>query len=302
MVPGRGGQCRVRPMNENAPQTAMAATIRVPQDAVRRQIVAILRAWGVAAPHADAAGELLVYADLRGIESHGLAMMANYEVHKGQGSFVRGARGGAGARDAGPGAARWRRRDGPPSGDARDGAGDREMRHDRHRRGHRAQFLALRRGGLLRRDGGQARLHRHGHDLGVEQRGGADLCRRGDARHQPDRARRPGAAQPALRVRHGEQHRRRRQDPARRDPGQADPGRLVGRPATASPRPTRSAPGTIARSPRSAARPRCRATRATGSARWSRSSRARSRARAMPRSRSSTDATAARSMSAISSW
>lgn len=71
-------------MNENAPQSA----IRVPQEAARRQITAILRAWGVGAAHADAAGELLVYADLRGIESHGLAMMANYEAHKRQGSFV----------------------------------------------------------------------------------------------------------------------------------------------------------------------------------------------------------------------
>src|SRR5436190_12674718 len=87
-----------RPMNENAPQTttkgaaavraAGPAAIRVPHEAARAQIVAILRAWGVGAAHADAAGELLTYADLRGIESHGLAMMANYETHKGQGSFV----------------------------------------------------------------------------------------------------------------------------------------------------------------------------------------------------------------------
>jgi LDH2 family malate/lactate/ureidoglycolate dehydrogenase len=84
-------------MNENAPQktTKRAAlgavgptAIRVPHEAARAQIVAILRAWGVGAAHADAAGELLTYADLRGIESHGLAMMANYETHKGQGSFV----------------------------------------------------------------------------------------------------------------------------------------------------------------------------------------------------------------------
>jgi LDH2 family malate/lactate/ureidoglycolate dehydrogenase len=47
----------------------MAARRSGPQEAVRRQIVAILRAWGVAAPHADAAGELLTYADLRGIEA-----------------------------------------------------------------------------------------------------------------------------------------------------------------------------------------------------------------------------------------
>jgi LDH2 family malate/lactate/ureidoglycolate dehydrogenase len=76
-------------MNESTPQaTTKATTLRVPHEAARRQIVAILRAWGVAAAHADAAGELLTYADLRGIESHGLAMMANYEAHKGQGSFV----------------------------------------------------------------------------------------------------------------------------------------------------------------------------------------------------------------------
>ncbi len=62
--------------------------IRVGAAALRRQIVDILRAWGVSPAHADAAAELLVYADLRGISSHGLAMMANYAAHRPQGSYA----------------------------------------------------------------------------------------------------------------------------------------------------------------------------------------------------------------------
>ncbi|MBL8839401.1 MAG: Ldh family oxidoreductase [Alphaproteobacteria bacterium] len=75
-------------MHDQAPVRTQAAAICVPADALRRQIVAILRGWGVSAAHADAAAELLVYADLRGISSHGLAMMANYAAHRPQGSFT----------------------------------------------------------------------------------------------------------------------------------------------------------------------------------------------------------------------
>lgn len=53
--------------------------IRVPADALARQIEAIFIAWGMDAEPARVTTERLIEADLRGIDSHGVAMLPLYE-------------------------------------------------------------------------------------------------------------------------------------------------------------------------------------------------------------------------------
>jgi LDH2 family malate/lactate/ureidoglycolate dehydrogenase len=53
--------------------------IAVPVDAVRRQIAGVLAAWGMAAELRETTVEAMLYADLAGIDSHGLSMLMMYE-------------------------------------------------------------------------------------------------------------------------------------------------------------------------------------------------------------------------------
>jgi LDH2 family malate/lactate/ureidoglycolate dehydrogenase len=46
----------------------------------RRQIAAVLEAWGMPARHADRTAEVMVWADMRGVASHGISMLLNYDV------------------------------------------------------------------------------------------------------------------------------------------------------------------------------------------------------------------------------
>jgi LDH2 family malate/lactate/ureidoglycolate dehydrogenase len=46
------------------------------------QIEAILRAWGMPAGHAAATAEVLAWADLHGIDSHGISMLPAYDIHR----------------------------------------------------------------------------------------------------------------------------------------------------------------------------------------------------------------------------
>jgi LDH2 family malate/lactate/ureidoglycolate dehydrogenase len=46
----------------------------------RQQIAAVLEAWGMPAHHADRTAEVMVWADLRGVASHGISMLLNYDV------------------------------------------------------------------------------------------------------------------------------------------------------------------------------------------------------------------------------
>src|SRR5215208_697138 len=47
-------------------------------DALTAQVEAILRAWGMSDEHASITAEHIVYADLRGIDSHGCGMLVHY--------------------------------------------------------------------------------------------------------------------------------------------------------------------------------------------------------------------------------
>lgn len=59
---------------EPAPDAA-----QIPVEAVRRQIAAILAAWGMAEDLLATTVDAMVYADLAGIDSHGLSMLMMYE-------------------------------------------------------------------------------------------------------------------------------------------------------------------------------------------------------------------------------
>jgi LDH2 family malate/lactate/ureidoglycolate dehydrogenase len=62
------------------PTASPAATpLAVPPDLVRRQIAQVLAAWGMARDLLEITVEAMVYADLAGIDSHGLSMLMMYE-------------------------------------------------------------------------------------------------------------------------------------------------------------------------------------------------------------------------------
>jgi LDH2 family malate/lactate/ureidoglycolate dehydrogenase len=46
---------------------------------LRRQLVSVLGAWGMSAPHADVTAEIMVETDLRGVDSHGVSMLPTYD-------------------------------------------------------------------------------------------------------------------------------------------------------------------------------------------------------------------------------
>jgi LDH2 family malate/lactate/ureidoglycolate dehydrogenase len=51
---------------------------RFPVSVIRQQAAAILRAWGMAEPAAERTAAIMVDADLRGIDSHGISMLPGY--------------------------------------------------------------------------------------------------------------------------------------------------------------------------------------------------------------------------------
>jgi LDH2 family malate/lactate/ureidoglycolate dehydrogenase len=52
----------------------------IPVETHRAQIGAILGAWGMPEPNDDRTAEVMTWADLRGISSHGISMLLNYDV------------------------------------------------------------------------------------------------------------------------------------------------------------------------------------------------------------------------------
>lgn len=57
----------------------MADFVTVPASAVRAQIEAVLRAWGMPKDKVAVTAEVMVETDLRGIDSHGISMLIMYE-------------------------------------------------------------------------------------------------------------------------------------------------------------------------------------------------------------------------------
>ena len=67
------------------PLDAMAK--RVPSSAVTAQCREIFRAWGMSPEHARVTAERLEYADLHGVDSHGIALLPLYARLRGEGHF-----------------------------------------------------------------------------------------------------------------------------------------------------------------------------------------------------------------------
>lgn len=61
-------------------------TARVPADLVRRQILLVLTAWGMPPDLAETTAQVMVETDLRGVDSHGINMLRQYDE-----TFRRGA-------------------------------------------------------------------------------------------------------------------------------------------------------------------------------------------------------------------
>jgi LDH2 family malate/lactate/ureidoglycolate dehydrogenase len=59
---------------------------RVPADIVRAQVLSVLIAWGMPRAHAETAAEVMTETDLRGVDSHGINMLRQYDE-----TFRRGA-------------------------------------------------------------------------------------------------------------------------------------------------------------------------------------------------------------------
>jgi len=51
----------------------------VPSDMIRDQIVSVLAAWGMSADHARVIADMMVEADLRAVDSHGVSMLPTYD-------------------------------------------------------------------------------------------------------------------------------------------------------------------------------------------------------------------------------
>ncbi|MBM3564508.1 MAG: Ldh family oxidoreductase [Alphaproteobacteria bacterium] len=68
--------------------TSAAKTVRVSAETLSRQVEAILAAWGMLAEPARVTTERLIEADLRGIDSHGIAMLPLYDEFRRDGRLV----------------------------------------------------------------------------------------------------------------------------------------------------------------------------------------------------------------------
>jgi LDH2 family malate/lactate/ureidoglycolate dehydrogenase len=53
--------------------------MRVPASQIRQQLLAVLHAWGMEEPHAATTASMMLETDLRGVDSHGIAMLPAYD-------------------------------------------------------------------------------------------------------------------------------------------------------------------------------------------------------------------------------
>ena len=160
-----------------------------------------LTAVGVDAAQARIVGDVLVAADRRGIESHGVARLRWFYVDRIRAGRIVGEPAlRRRARDADVDAARRGQRAGPSGVASRDDARDREGARERHRVHGRAQLQPLRHRRLLRDDGIAARHDRHLHDR-LRALRGADVRARQNAGHEPVRVRDPRRRRAGVRAR-----------------------------------------------------------------------------------------------------
>ena len=162
----------------------------------RRQLELILNAWGMAPPTAASTAEIMSWADLHGIDTHGISMVPVYDERR---------RGGKIDMTAEPVVSRetpvsalvdGQRRPRPRQRPARHGSCHRQGQDLGHRRRRGAQFGAFRRLRLLCADGGRGRPDRHGRDVRKRHPGRArpSAPRRGSAPTRSPSPRRAGRA------------------------------------------------------------------------------------------------------------
>ena len=206
----------------------------------RKQLELILQAWGMPEPTAASTAEIMSWADLHGIDTHGISMVPPYDERRrdGQDRHARRAEGREG--DAGLGADRRRRRPRPSQRAARAWSSPSTRRRRPASASRRcatpAHFGAC---GFYALMAVEAGPDRHGHDVGERHPGRADQRRAGAARHRSDRLRRTRQARRAVPARHGDHDGGRRQDPQQGEREPADADRAGWSPRTACPAPIR---------------------------------------------------------------
>ena len=92
----------------------------------RAQLKAILLSWGMPEDNAETTSDILSWADLHGVDSHGMSMIPGYDAAAPHGAREDGCAAEDREGDAGVRAGRWRRRTGPRAGALRDERGDRQ--------------------------------------------------------------------------------------------------------------------------------------------------------------------------------
>ena len=197
-----------------------------PYETHRAQLKAILLAWGMPEDNAETTADILSWADLHGVDSHGMSMIPGYDRLRRDRAGEDGRAAGDREADAGLRAGRRRRRARPRAGAFRHADRDRQGEAVRHGDRRGAQLGAFRRHRLLHADGGEGGADRHGLHLGLQHPGGADLRQAGAARHRPLVVRRAHRRRAAVPARHGDHHGRRRPHPQQGERGAADAGRL----------------------------------------------------------------------------
>src|SRR5271155_622774 len=93
-----------------------------PYEKHRAQLKAILLSWGMPEDNAETTADILSWADLHGVDSHGMSMIPGDD-----GRSAKDREGDAGFR-----ARRWRRWTGSCAGVLRDERGDRQGEESRH--------------------------------------------------------------------------------------------------------------------------------------------------------------------------
>ena len=63
-----------------------------PYEKHRAQLKAILRGWGMPEDNAETTAEILAWADLHGVDSHGISMIPGYDRHRRNGRICMDAR------------------------------------------------------------------------------------------------------------------------------------------------------------------------------------------------------------------
>ncbi len=184
-----------------------------PYEKHRAQLKAILLAWGMPEENAEATADILSWADLHGVDSHGISMIPGYDQMR---------RSGRANMEARPRIIRETPVSALVDGDG--GLGHVPARFamqvaiDKAKAAGiaitaGAQLGAFRRHRLLHVDGGQGGADRHGVHQQLVAPGRADLWQGGKARHRPVVVRRADRRREAVSARHGDDDGRRRPHP-----------------------------------------------------------------------------------------